>query len=191
MPHRSHIYAKASDMENVTMWTYLQSEHALPQKKCVLRCYADCPCINITYQETTKKMMKQHSQLGFTFTTSLDVVLLMVELHWKTRKSVTCVNKNIHQIDLNIKTVLQFKTRRTSQIQMIYAPVYHPENRISVFMSYLHPLVWLLPLQLKEMSARYPHIDDIHLFIQNIILYWKYITKTITKNILSWCEMKQ
>ena len=28
-----------------------------------------------------KKMTKLHPQLGFTFTTSLDVVLLMVELH--------------------------------------------------------------------------------------------------------------
>ena len=29
------------------------------------------------------------------------------------------------------------------------------------------------------------HTDDIHSFIQNIILYCKNITKTITKNILS------
>ena len=28
-----------------------------------------------------KNMIKQHSQLGFTFTTSLEVVLLMVEFH--------------------------------------------------------------------------------------------------------------
>ena len=47
-----------------------------------------------------KNMKKQHPQLGFTFTTSLDVVLLMVELHWRTRKYVTCVNKNLHQIHL-------------------------------------------------------------------------------------------
>ena len=48
----------------------------------------------------------------------------------------------------------------------------------------------LLPPHLKQMSARYPHTYDIHLFIQNIILYCKYITKTITKNILSWFKMK-
>ena len=47
-----------------------------------------------------KNMTKQHPQLGFTFTTSLDVVILMVEFHWKTKKYVTCVNTNIYQINL-------------------------------------------------------------------------------------------
>ena len=37
MPHGPHIYAKASDMENATMCTYQQSDHALPHWKCVLR----------------------------------------------------------------------------------------------------------------------------------------------------------
>ena len=47
-----------------------------------------------------KNMTKQHPQLGFTFITSLDVVLLMVDFHWKTRTYVPCVNKNLHQINL-------------------------------------------------------------------------------------------
>ena len=81
MPHGSHIYAIASDMENPTMCAYPQSENSLPHWKCVLRCCADCPCINIPDQETTKKMTKQHPQLGFTFITSLDVVLFMVDFH--------------------------------------------------------------------------------------------------------------
>ena len=82
MPHRNHNYAKASDMANATMCIYPQSEHALPHWKCVLRCCDDCPCINIPDQETTKKnMTKLHQQLGFTFITPLDVVLLMVEFH--------------------------------------------------------------------------------------------------------------
>ena len=55
MPHGSHIYAKASDMENATMFTYCYSEYALPRYKCVLRCCAECPFINIPDQETTKK----------------------------------------------------------------------------------------------------------------------------------------
>ena len=55
IPHGSHIYATASDMENATMCTYPQSEHALPHWKYVLRCCNDCPCINITDQETNKK----------------------------------------------------------------------------------------------------------------------------------------
>ena len=50
MPHGSHIYAKASDMENATMCTHPQSEHALPHCKCVLRCCSKFPCINIPDQ---------------------------------------------------------------------------------------------------------------------------------------------
>ena len=34
---------------------YLTSDHAIPHWKCVLRCCAECLCINITDQETTKK----------------------------------------------------------------------------------------------------------------------------------------
>ena len=47
-----------------------------------------------------KNMKKQHPQLGFTFITSLNVLMLMIELHWKTRKYVTRVNNNLHQINL-------------------------------------------------------------------------------------------
>ena len=48
--------------------------------KFVLRCCAECPCINIPDQETNK-MTKQHPQLGFTFITSSDVVLFMIDFH--------------------------------------------------------------------------------------------------------------
>ena len=65
MPHGRHIYAKASDMANATMCTYPQSEHALPHWKCVLRCCAYCPCINIPDQETTKKHDKTIPSIRF------------------------------------------------------------------------------------------------------------------------------
>ena len=81
MPHRRNIYSKASDMVNATMCTNPHSDNALPHLKCVLQCCADCPCINLPDQETTIKMKKQHPQLGFTFITSLNVVLQMVEFH--------------------------------------------------------------------------------------------------------------
>ena len=47
---------------------------------------------------------KKHPQLGFTFITSLDVVLLMVEFHWNKIKYVTCVDKNLHHTNLQIYT---------------------------------------------------------------------------------------
>ena len=55
MPHGHHMYAKESDMEKATIFTYPHSDHALPHWKCVLRCCADCPYINLTDQETNKK----------------------------------------------------------------------------------------------------------------------------------------
>ena len=81
IPHGRHIYAKASDMANSKMCAYPRSDNALPHWKYVLRCCADCPCINFPDQKKNKDMKKQHPQLGFTFITSLDIVLLMVEFH--------------------------------------------------------------------------------------------------------------
>ena len=52
MPHGRHIYSKASDMENATMCTYPKSDHAIPHWKLLLRCCADCQCINLPDQET-------------------------------------------------------------------------------------------------------------------------------------------
>ena len=45
-------------------------------------------------------IQKQQPQLGFTFITSLGVVLIMVEFNLKTRKYVTCVYNNLRQITL-------------------------------------------------------------------------------------------
>ena len=100
MPHGRHIYAKSYDMEKATICTYPQSDNALPHWKYVLWCCAECPYINLSEQEINKNMKKQHPQLGFTFITSLDVVLLMVEFQRNTKTYVTFVNKNLHQITL-------------------------------------------------------------------------------------------
>ena len=80
MPHGSHIYANASDMVNATICTYPQSDHALPHWKCVLRRCDDFPYNNLPDQ-FRKNMKEKHPQLGFTFITSLDVVLIMVKFH--------------------------------------------------------------------------------------------------------------
>ena len=52
MPHGRHIYSKADYMAQATICAYPQSYHALPRCKYILRCCADCPCINIPNQET-------------------------------------------------------------------------------------------------------------------------------------------
>ena len=51
MPHGRHIYSKAYDMANATMYAYPNSDNALPHWKCVLRCCANFPCINLPDQE--------------------------------------------------------------------------------------------------------------------------------------------
>ena len=55
MPHKRHVYVKASDVANATMCPYPQSDHALPHWKCVFSFCAECSCINLPDQETTKK----------------------------------------------------------------------------------------------------------------------------------------
>ena len=52
MPHGSHIFANTYDMAKATMCAYPQSDHALTHWKCILRCYYNCPCVNLTDEET-------------------------------------------------------------------------------------------------------------------------------------------
>ena len=52
MTHGRNIYAKYFDMAQATICAYPQSDYALPHCKCVLCCYAHCPCINLTNRET-------------------------------------------------------------------------------------------------------------------------------------------
>ena len=47
MTHGRHIYAKSSDMLKAKMCAYPQSDHSLTHWKCVLRCCAKFPCVNI------------------------------------------------------------------------------------------------------------------------------------------------
>ena len=74
------ILSTPAGVTNHSPNVHLKSYHSLPHWKFVLRCCADFLCINIPDQETTKDMKKQHPQLAFTFTTSLEFVLIMVEL---------------------------------------------------------------------------------------------------------------
>ena len=65
MPHGHHIYAKASGMAKATMYTYPQYDHALLHRKCVLRCCADFPCINIPDQETDNQNLCTTTSIRF------------------------------------------------------------------------------------------------------------------------------
>ena len=65
MPHGHHIYAKEYDMSNPKICAYSQSDHALPNCKCVLRCCAKCPSINITDQETDDQYPDTSPSISF------------------------------------------------------------------------------------------------------------------------------
>ena len=65
MKHGRHIYAKASDMAKDKICTYPKSNHALPHWKCVLKCCADCPCINLSDQETDNKNTDTTNSIRF------------------------------------------------------------------------------------------------------------------------------
>ena len=55
MPHGSHIYTNKYYMAKATMCANSQYDHALRHWKCVLRCCAQCPSVNIPDQETYDK----------------------------------------------------------------------------------------------------------------------------------------
>ena len=61
MPHGLHTYAKASYMANEKICTYPHSDNALTHWKCVLRCCAECICINLPDQETNKKKRRNNT----------------------------------------------------------------------------------------------------------------------------------
>ena len=100
MPYGRHIYAKASDMARATMCTYPQSDHALPQWKCVLRCCADCLCINIPDQETNKNNEEATPSIRFHIYHIIERCTTHGRIPLKDKKYVTCVKNNLHQITL-------------------------------------------------------------------------------------------
>ena len=61
MTHERHIDAKSSDMAKATMCEHPTYYHALPHCKCVLRCCADCICINIPDQETDNQKLRHNT----------------------------------------------------------------------------------------------------------------------------------
>ena len=65
MSHGRHIYAKEYDTEKETMCANSQSNHALPQWKCVLRCCAQCHSINIPDQETYDNHLNPSTSISF------------------------------------------------------------------------------------------------------------------------------
>ena len=65
MPHGRHIYSKSYDMSKEKMCAKSQSDHTLPHWKCVLRCCAQFPSINIPDQETDYKHTNTSPPISF------------------------------------------------------------------------------------------------------------------------------
>ena len=82
IPYGHQIYAKVYDMEKATMGAYPKSDNALPHRKCVLQCcYINVHVSILLTKKQIISIQTQHPQYGFTFITSLHVVLIMVELY--------------------------------------------------------------------------------------------------------------
>ena len=65
MTHGRHIYAKTYGMEKITMRAKSQSDHALLHWKCVFRCCAQYPSINIPDQEKDDKYPNSSPSIRF------------------------------------------------------------------------------------------------------------------------------
>ena len=99
MPHGRHIYAKADDMEQDTMFAYPQSDNALLHWKCVLRCCADFPYINLLDQETDN----QNTSTTPSIRLYIYHIIGRCTAHGRIplkEKNVTCLNKNSHHMNL-------------------------------------------------------------------------------------------
>ena len=100
VPHGSHIYAKASDMEKATMFTYPHSDHALPHWKCVLRCCSKCPCINLPERETENQYSETTPSIRFHIYHIITRCTGHGRIQFTDKKYVTCVNKNLRQMNI-------------------------------------------------------------------------------------------
>ena len=91
-----------------------------------------------------KNMKKQHPLLGFTFTTSLDVVLLMIEFHWKNKK-ICCMCGQEYlpdQLEHKDSTAIQ-NTSDISNTDDIHSCVTTRKHNISVHATYTPPCLTL------------------------------------------------
>ena len=100
MPHGRHVYAKSADMSKATMFTYPQSDNALPHWKCVLRCCTYCPCINLTNQVTYHQNSDTTPSIRFHVYHIIGRCTADGRIPLKDKKYVICVNKNLCQITL-------------------------------------------------------------------------------------------
>ena len=65
MPHAHHIYATPSDMAMDTVCAYPPYHNAFPHWKCVLRCCSNCPCIDLSGQESDRHHSKITPSINF------------------------------------------------------------------------------------------------------------------------------
>ena len=63
--HGFHIHKTAPSMATTTMCTFKSDQHALPNLKCVLRCFPQYPSIIISYQESNKDKTKKIPTIYF------------------------------------------------------------------------------------------------------------------------------
>ena len=84
------------------MCTYPQSDHALTPCKCVLRFYSYCPCINITDQEIDNHYSETTPSIRFHIHHIIEYCTAHFIIILKDKKYITCVNKNLRQINLKI-----------------------------------------------------------------------------------------
>ena len=95
MPHGRHIYAKAYDMAKATMCEWSQSYHALPHWKCVLRCCAKYPSINLPKQETYNQYSDTSPSIRFH-------IYHMIECCTKYIRLPLTENKSCHKCQQDI-----------------------------------------------------------------------------------------
>ena len=65
MPHGRHIYVTEAYMAMDKMCAYPPYQHAFPYFKCVLLCCSNCPCIDLSYQESDRYRSNTYTSIRF------------------------------------------------------------------------------------------------------------------------------
>ena len=146
MPHGHHIYAKVSDMTKATMYAYPQSDHALPNWKCVIQYCAKFLRINLPGQETNNQYSNTSTSIRFHIyhiishcTTHCRLLLNYTKSFrkWKhdyaseestriyTRKEIVMMETNISNFHTSF--ILEMVVSIITRTFLVYIFVYCPE----------------------------------------------------------------
>ena len=136
MTHGCHIYAKGYDMAKATRCAYSQSYHVLPQCKCLWRCCAKFPSIDLPDQETDDWYPDTSPSLHF----RIDHIVAHFTKHGRLPLTV---KKRFHKCQQDTVSEQFTKIHTRKELVMIETTIYN--FHISFYIPEIHKLQFHIP----------------------------------------------